>query len=149
VTHISRERRGPGRSGGEPDDLRLLDFFAADPAAGARGDCAPPMDVLETNGAVEILMDVPGIPADALRLVFARDTLIISGRKLPERCAEHHAAFHLAERSFGPFTRAVRLTGAFDAGAASATLRGGELRIVLPRIDERRGREIQIPIAQP
>jgi HSP20 family molecular chaperone IbpA len=74
---------------------------------------------------------------------------VIAGRKLPGTCVDQEAAFHLAERSFGRFARAVRLAGAFDAGNASATLQGGELRIVLPRIDERRGREIHILIAQP
>ena len=42
--------------------------------------------------------------------------------------------------------RAVRLTGAFDAGKATATLSAGELRVILPRIEERRGRDIRIPV---
>jgi HSP20 family molecular chaperone IbpA len=40
----------------------------------------------------------------------------------------------------------VRLTGAFDAARAVATLRAGELRVTLPRIEERRGREHRIPV---
>ena len=56
------------------------------------------------------------------------------------------AAFHVAERTFGRFARGVRLTGAFDVGRADARLRAGELRVTLPRIDERRGRERRIPV---
>jgi HSP20 family molecular chaperone IbpA len=52
----------------------------------------------------------------------------------------------VAERVFGRFGRAVRLTGAFDVGRAEATLRAGELRVSLPRIEERRGREHRIPV---
>jgi HSP20 family molecular chaperone IbpA len=40
----------------------------------------------------------------------------------------------------------VRLNGAFDVGRADATLRAGELRVTLPRIEERRGRERRIPV---
>jgi HSP20 family molecular chaperone IbpA len=40
----------------------------------------------------------------------------------------------------------VRLDGAFDAGRASASFTSGELRITIPRLEERRGREIRIPV---
>jgi HSP20 family protein len=117
-----------------------------DDAGGAAGEYAPPMDVIETTDGIEILMDVPGVAGNAIRLVFSQSTMIIVGRKQPGPCAQGEAAFHLAERSFGRFARAVRLNGAFDAGRASATLNSGELRVKLPRIEERRGRDIRIAI---
>jgi HSP20 family molecular chaperone IbpA len=40
----------------------------------------------------------------------------------------------------------VKLGGAFDASKATATLAAGELRIVVPRIEERRGRPIPIRV---
>jgi HSP20 family molecular chaperone IbpA len=70
----------------------------------------------------------------------------VAGRKQPASCAHREAAFHLAERGFGRFVRAVRLSGAFDGGSARASLTAGELRIFLPRIDERRGRDIRIDV---
>jgi HSP20 family protein len=71
---------------------------------------------------------------------------VITGDKRPAACAHHEAAFHLVERAFGRFARGVRLSGAFDAGRADARLRDGELRVTLPRIEERRGRELRIPV---
>ena len=106
------------------------------------------MDVIETSEGIEILMDLPGVARNAVRLVFSQGTMIIVGRKRPGPCAGAEAAFHLAERSFGRFARAVRLNGAFDAGRAAATLSGGELRVRLPRIEERRGRDIRIEITE-
>ena len=73
-----------------------------------------------------------------------KGALIVAGRKLPISCAHQEAAFHLAERDFGRFVRAVRLSGAFDGGKARASLAEGELRVVLPRVQERRGRDIRI-----
>lgn len=120
--------------------IRLLD---AHPAA---AECTPPLDIIETDDAIEAILDMPGVPAAAIAIVFSRQVLLISGHKLPEPCEDANAAFHIAERSFGRFARAISVEGAFDAGRATATLTGGELRVVLPRLAERRGREIRIPI---
>jgi HSP20 family protein len=102
---------------------------------------------METSGAVEIVMDLVGVAADAVKIVVARNTVLITGDKRPGTC-EHcgQAAFHVAERVFGRFTRAVKLSGAFDVARADARLRDGELRVILPRIDDRRGREHRVTV---
>ena len=105
------------------------------------------MDIIETTSAIEVIVDLPGVAADALRITFARGALVIAGEKVPGTCPHGDAAaFHLAERSFGQFARVIRLTGAYDAGAARARLASGVLHVVLPRVEERRGREIPIPV---
>ena len=127
------------------DELRrLFDLLDGESqAAGGTGECTPPLDVIESDKALEVVMDLPGVKPDAVQLVFARG---IAGTKLPASCGHKDAAFHMAERTFGRFGRAVRIGGAVDAGQARATLRQGELRIVFPRIEERRGRQIRIAI---
>ena len=142
MPRIYLERREMG------DELRrLFDLLDGESqAAGGTGECTPPLDVIDAPGRLEIVIDLPGVKADAVQLVFARGTLVIAGTKLPASCGHADAAFHMAERTFGRFGRAVRIGGAVDAGKARATLRRGELRIVFPRIEERRGREIRIPI---
>ena len=129
------------------DDPGLRRLLEGEGNPGAAGDWTPPMDVVETSSAVEVLMDLPGVPRSHLTVVFSQGTLVVAGRKVAASCAHREAAFHLAERGFGRFVRAVRLSGAFDAGRAEASLTGGELRIVLPRIEERRGRDIRIDVA--
>src|SRR5205085_5485432 len=124
-----------------PDELiRLLD---ANPAA---AECTPPLDIIETDAGIEAILDIPGVPAAAVEIVFSRNVLLVTGQKLPAVCAHGDAGFHIAERAFGRFARAISVDGAFDAGRATATLADGELRIVLPRQQERRGAEIRIPI---
>jgi HSP20 family protein len=120
--------------------LRLLD---SSPAA---AECTPPLDIIETDAGMEAILDLPGVPRASIEIVFSRNVLLIAGRKLPAVCEHGDAAFHIAERSFGRFARAVSVEGAFDAGRATATLVGGELRVVLPRLAERRGAELRIPI---
>ena len=110
-------------------------------AGGGGGDFTPPMDVVETADAIEVIVDVPGALESSLKVTFRENVLVVSGEKRPARCAHDRAAFHLAERSFGGFARGVRLTSAVDASRATAVLAAGELRVVLPRIEERRGQE--------
>jgi HSP20 family protein len=144
VTRIYFERREL------PEDLqRLLDQIGEGPASDnpvSAVECSPPIDVIETESGIEIVADMPGVRAEAIQIVAARDVLIIAGQKMPAACEHREAAFHLAERSFGRFARAVRLEGSFDAGRGVAALVAGELRITMPRIDERRGREIRISV---
>jgi HSP20 family protein len=130
------------------DELRRLFDILSDEAQadGPPGECAPPLDVIESASAIELVMDLPGVDRAQLQVIFARGTVLIAGMKKPFACRHAEAAFHLAERAFGRFARAVRIAGAVDAGRARATLSNGELRILLPRIDERRGQEIRISI---
>ena len=110
------------------------------------GECHPSLDVLETDHSVEIVVDVSGVPADALRVLFRASVVIIAGEKAPLPAGPQQT-FHLVEREFGRFARAVRLNGAFDVGRAQATLRDGELTIVLPKLDDRRNTPHRIPVA--
>ena len=107
------------------------------------GECRPSIDVLETESAVEVVVDVAGVPAEAVRILFRGDTLVVAGEKAPGTLTAD-ATFHLVEREFGRFARAVRLTGAFDVARARATLDAGELSIVIPRLVDRRGQSHKI-----
>jgi HSP20 family protein len=109
------------------------------------GECQPPLDVLETDRAVEITMDVAGVPHGAVRVLFRAGIVIVAGEKGPPTGNQSHA-FHLVEREFGRFVRVVRLSGAFDVGNSEASLHDGELTIVLPKLTERRGRAHAIRI---
>lgn len=110
------------------------------------GECHPSLDVLETDTTMEVIVDVSGVPRDAIRILFRAGVLVIAGEKAPDMTNEQQT-FHLVEREFGRFARAVRLTGAFDIERTRATLQDGELRIVLPKLDDRRGRPHRIAIA--
>ena len=111
------------------------------------GVFSPTLDALESGEALEIVMDVPGVVPDDVRVLIKGDVVLIAGGKMPPNAEERtEASFHLVERDFGRFARAVRLTGAFDAGRATATVGGGELRVRIPKILERRGSDILVPV---
>jgi HSP20 family protein len=131
------------------DDIRELfqDLAATlrrDLRAGS-GECHPSLDVLETEGSMEVIVDVSGVPMEALRVLFRDGVLIVAGEKAAP-ATDGEQMFHLVEREFGRFARAVRLNGSFDVQKAHATLKDGELTIVLPKLADRRGRGYRIPI---
>jgi len=112
------------------------------------GHCTPALDVRETNEALEIILDLPGVPADRVRVLLKGGVLLVVGEKCSPYAGGHpDASFHLVERGFGRFARAVRLDGSFHGGQTSALVSGGELRVVVPKITERRGQEILVPVA--
>jgi len=114
------------------------------------GECMPVVDVFETEKTVEIVLDLPGIAADAIRILFKAGVLLIVGEKeRPDLSKRGPASFHLVERDFGRFARAVKINAAIDGALARARLANGELRVVLPRIAERRGAGLIVPIETP
>jgi HSP20 family protein len=139
VTRIFLDRRDMS------DELRRV-FDSFEGSTEAAAECSPPLDVIEAPDHVEVLIDLPGVDAASIQVAIARGVVVVAGTKAPPACAHDNAAFHLAERSFGRFARAVRLNGAFDAGKTEARLAAGELRVVIPRLEERRGREFRIQV---
>ena len=143
MPRIYLERREMG------DELRrLFDLLDGESqAAGGTGECNPPLDVFESPSSIDIVVDLPGVPREAVQIVFARGTVLITGTKLAGGCGHKEAAFHLAERTFGRFARVdpSRWCGRRRCRARDA-MNAGELRVSFPRIAERRGGQMRIPV---
>jgi HSP20 family protein len=110
------------------------------------GECLPLQDVFETERTIEIVLDLPGVSADGIRIMIKGGVVLIVGEKERPEPSRGPASFHLVERDFGRFARAVRVHAAVDASTARARLKDGELRIILPKITERRGREMIVAV---
>ena len=124
---------------------RLFDDLQHSHDAAPGGLYAPPMDVVEREESLEVVLDLAGVAPEDVRVLFKNNTLVIAGCKWPAAATPGHAtAFHLVERSFGRFARALRVTATLDLGQARATMTEGELRVRLPKLN--RGQEFVIPI---
>ena len=124
---------------------RLFDDLQQAHDAAPGGLHAPPMDVVEREEFVEVVLDLAGVSPEDVRVLFKNNTLVIAGCKWPTNGTSPGAtAFHLVERSFGRFARAVRITATLDLTRARATMTEGELRVRLPRLNS--GQEFVIPI---
>jgi len=136
----------PSEAGEFADDVRRI-FTELGRTLGEQltGECSPAVDVYETDETVEITADMPGVAPDALRIVAKGQTILIAGLKVPRR-SRGDSSFHLVERGYGRFARAVRVTAACDSSRARASIVDGELRLSLPKIVERRNAVIRIPL---
>jgi HSP20 family protein len=137
----------PSELGDFADEVRrvFLELGRTGGSGSLAGECSPPIDVFETDEAVEVAVDLPGVDPAAVRILVKGDAVLIIGEKAARR-GRSESTFHLVERGFGRFARAVRLDRACDATHARATLDHGELRISISKIADRRGRAMAIPI---
>jgi HSP20 family protein len=138
----------PSEIGDFSDEVRrvFLELGRAFGSESLAGECVPPVDVYETDDTLEITVDLPGIDAAAVRILAKGDSILVAGEKAARR-ARAESSFHLVERGYGRFARVVRLSRACDPSKARAALSGGELRITVPKIADRRGRAIAITIS--
>jgi HSP20 family protein len=109
------------------------------------GECSPPLDVYETDDTLEVVMDLPGADLKAVGVFIKGNAMLLAGEKAPRR-AGGDSSFHLVERGFGRFARAVRFTVPCDAASARATFHDGELRVTLRKMADRRGQIFRVPI---
>src|SRR4051794_28886698 len=137
----------PSEIGDFSDELRrvFLELGRVFGSESLAGECMPTIDVYETDEALEVAVDLPGVDLAAVRVLGKGDSILIAGEKAARR-ARSDSSFHLVERGYGRFARVVRLARACDTAQARATLAAGELRVSVPKISDRRGRAIPITV---
>jgi HSP20 family protein len=106
---------------------------------------SPAVDVFESRDRMVVVIEVPGLPPESLRVLFRERELVLAGERRARR-AGAGSSFLCLERPHGRFERAIPLDVPVDPARACATLAGGILTVSLPRLRERRGRETTIPI---
>ncbi|MBS0202582.1 MAG: Hsp20/alpha crystallin family protein [Planctomycetes bacterium] len=93
----------------------------------------PKLDVSETDSAIHISAELPGVKQDEIDVEIHADTMRVSGEKKDERVVNEHN-FHAVERSFGRFDRTITLPAEVDSKQADATFKDGVLTISLPKL---------------
>ncbi len=109
------------------------------------GEWAPSLDVYESRGSLVITAEVPGFSPDSLKVVCREREIVLSGERRERRPAGA-CGFLCVERPQGRFARTVAFDVAVDLKQAKATLKDGVLTLTLPRLRDRRGREVEIPV---
>jgi HSP20 family molecular chaperone IbpA len=84
-------------------------FFSLQPSAGSQeSSWEPPIDVLETDQEILILVALPGVDPEEVEAVIDSGTLIVSGRRvLPAEL--RNARIHRLELPQGRFERRIAL----------------------------------------
>lgn len=103
----------------------------------------PLWDLVERPQEFVLLAEVAGADPASLEVKLAGSTLTIKGERLQE-VPEMGEVYHIAERSYGPFSRSLTVPAAVDAAGVRAELRQGLLRVRLPKSGVSEARKIEV-----
>lgn len=103
----------------------------------------PRMDLIETEEAYRIHLDMPGMSRDELNISYQDNELVVSGERTNDRLGEGEEYVRV-ERSFGHFRRTFTLPRTVEADNISATYDNGELTLTVPKTEQVKPREIEI-----
>ena len=124
------------------------DFSRRSPFARFSSDVlSPRIDVAESKDAIDITAELPGVDEKDVDVTLVDDVLTIRGEKKSEREEQDKDKnWHVVERSYGSFSRAIPLPFEPDATKVEAKFDKGVLRIRLPKSEEVTKKEQKIEI---
>lgn len=93
---------------------------------------APSIDVSETDDVIEVTAELPGIDEKDVDVEVADNLLTIKGEKKSKK-EEKKKNYHLIERSYGSFQRAVPLPYEVDPDKITARFTKGVLTVTMPK----------------
>jgi len=133
------------------DDMeRMMSHFVRRPFAGFdampfRGlmselgtiGMSPAVDVFEESGSIVVKAELPGLKSKDIEVKLVENTLEISGEKKTEEKIDRRDYLKV-ERSYGRFSRTLRLPEGLDAEHVTAKFTDGLLEVRIPRIESRK-----------
>ena len=106
----------------------------------------PPVDIFEESNGIRIMLEVPGVRAEDVKISLEGHVLTIRGHKA-QVAEERTERVHRYERVYGAFERTFTLPASVDAGAIKATYDLGVLCVTLPKLEQARARQIPVEAA--
>lgn len=103
----------------------------------------PRMDLLESDEAYRLHLDMPGMRREDLAIRYQDDELVIRGERERPRTDEDEE-FARVERSVGQFRRAFTLPRTIDAENIHATYESGVLTVTVPKAEAVKPRRIEV-----
>lgn len=131
-----------------PDPFALMRRLSQDAdrwqPASARG--FPAVNVWQGTDSTAVTAELPGVEPGDIDIQVKEDLLTIAGERKPPQ-TDGEAAWHRRERSFGRFSRVIRLPHRADPDKVEARFEDGVLQIELHRPEEDKPRRIEIKAA--
>ena len=125
---------------------RFIDRFVepvGEPFETMAGDWVPKLDVAETNDAMVVKAEMPGVDPKDIEVTFMGDLLTLKGERAKEAEGKEER-YHRVERTYGAFLRSVRLPMAVDGSKVTATFKNGVLVVTLPKTPAAKGTFIPV-----
>lgn len=119
------------------DEVNRLfdDFFRDFPSVGAPAAFVPSLSVEETDAAVRVSAELPGLEEKDFELSVEDGVFTLRGEKRNESTTEK-GGWTRSERSYGKFERRLALPAEVEVEKANATFKNGVLDVTLPKRPE-------------
>lgn len=122
-------------------------FVESNQGAGAAATAWDPnVDVMDDGERLRLLIEVPGVDAEDVRITVRGRVLTVRGTKKGRTRTREGIRFFCMERYFGGFVKSVPLPRAVNTHQARTLLKDGLLEIVLPHVPDQREREYEISV---
>lgn len=119
------------------------DYFGSGRRAFKSETWVPSVDVSETDDKIVVKAEIPGMESKDIDISLSGDVLTIKGEKKSER-EEKEENYHLVERSYGSFSRSLRLPVGVDGDKIEASYKQGVLTVTCPKKEEVKPKPIEI-----
>ncbi len=126
------------------DDL-LEDFFGGSGIQREAGLIAPRFEVSETDNAIIVDAELPGMDEKNIELTLQDNILTIKGEKKKEEETKKKNCY-ISERSYGRFQRSLQLGSGIDAGKVGASFKKGVLTVTIPKTEPEKSKTRTIEI---
>ncbi len=123
-----------------PANRLFSELFPFGPAADG---FHPALDVSETDDAVVVRAELPGVDPKQIQVSVHGDLLELRGEKKQEQELEEKG-YYRVERSYGSFSRSLKLPAKVDAQNVEAEAKDGVLTLTLPKRAEAKPRRIKV-----
>jgi len=112
------------------------------------GTWLPNVDLCETSELYTVRVELPGVDLEDISLTVQDAVVRVSGVKREPIVSQKLLCYYCLERRYGKFLREINLESVVDARRATAQLDNGVLIVELPKLVDRRGRVLEIPIVR-
>lgn len=105
----------------------------------------PSIDVVENDGILKAVVELPGMDEKDVEVVLMGDTLTIKGEKKEEK-KEKMEGYYCSERTYGSFHRVITLPKEVDPEKVEARFKNGVLTVEMHTREEikEEGTKVQI-----
>ena len=104
---------------------------------------APPVDIYETDDALVLKAELPGVSKDDVSIEIHQNTLILRGQRKHEAEVKEDR-YHRVERAYGTFQRSFVLPTLVDQEHVQASYTDGVLELRLPKSEAAKPKRIAI-----
>ncbi|MFV0389298.1 MAG: Hsp20/alpha crystallin family protein [Pyrinomonadaceae bacterium] len=109
---------------------------------------SPKIDISETSNDIRISVELPGVSQEDVDIFLTPHEVLIEGVKKQVKETTPASTHYCCERRFGRFKRTIKLHWTININESDADLRNGTLTIRIPKLADRRGNKVRIPIKE-